>query len=105
MTKLELPYRSIPDMFLHRVAETPDRQAFAYPPPGDTGDPVWLTWSQVAERAKAIAAGLHSLGVRPEDRVAILANTRVEWVLADLGIMCAGAATTTVYPTTEPDDA
>ena len=26
-------------------------------------------------------------------------------MLADLGIMCAGAATTTVYPTTEPEDA
>jgi long-chain acyl-CoA synthetase len=105
MTQLELPYRSIPDMFLHRVAETPDRRAFAYPPPGDAGDPVWMTWSQVADRAKAIGAGLHSLGVQPEDRVAILCGTRVEWVLADLGIMLAGAATTTVYPTTEPDDA
>jgi long-chain acyl-CoA synthetase len=102
---LDLPYRSIPEMFLHRVAQTPDRRAFAYPAPGDAGDPVWLTWAQVAARARTIAAGLHALGVRPEDRVAILANTRVEWVIADLGIMCAGAATTTVYPTTEPDDA
>ena len=37
--------------------------------------------------------------------MAIAANTRVEWVLADLGIMCAGAATTTIYPTTEAKDA
>jgi long-chain acyl-CoA synthetase len=100
----DLPYRSIPDMFLKRVAKTPDARAFAYPAPGN-GAPVWLTWAQVAARAKAIAAGLHELGVRPEDRVAILAGTRVEWVLADLGVMCAGAATTTVYPTTEADDA
>ncbi|HEX9999773.1 MAG TPA: long-chain fatty acid--CoA ligase, partial [Actinoplanes sp.] len=56
-------------------------------------------------RAKAIAAGLHGLGVGLEDRVAILSNTRLEWVLADLGINCAGGATTTVYPTTEPEDA
>src|SRR5262245_42678538 len=105
MTTLELPYRSIPDMFLHRVAETPDGRAFARPAPGDAGDPVWLTWSQVADRARAIAGGLHALGVRPEDRVAILAGTSVDWVLADLGIMCVGAATTTVYPTTEPEDA
>jgi long-chain acyl-CoA synthetase len=91
-------------MFLKRVAKTPDARAFAYPAPGN-GAPVWLTWAQVAARAKAIAAGLHELGVRPEDRVAILAGTRVEWVLADLGVMCAGAATTTVYPTTEADDA
>ncbi|MEV4540977.1 AMP-dependent synthetase/ligase [Micromonospora echinaurantiaca] len=101
---LDVPYRSIPEMFLKRVAATPDRDAFAHPSPDDSG-PVWLTWAQVATRAKAIAAGLHDLGVGQEHPVAILANTRIEWVLADLGIMCAGGATTTVYPTTEPEDA
>jgi long-chain acyl-CoA synthetase len=101
---LDVPYRSIPDMFLQRVAATPDRDAFGHPAPDDSG-PRWLTWGQVGERAKAIAAGLRGLGVDSEDRVAILANTRLEWVLADFGIMCAGGATTTVYPTTEPEDA
>lgn len=100
---LDVPYRSIPDMFLKRVSATPDRDAFAHPAPDDSG-PVWLSWSQVGQRAKAIAAGLRGLGVGHEDRVAILANTRLDWVLADLGVMCAGAATTTVYPTTEPED-
>ena len=101
---LDVPYRSVPDMFLKRVADSPDRQAFAHPAPDDSG-PVWLTWEQVGQRAKAIAAGLHGLGVGLENPVAILANTRLDWVLADFGIMCAGGATTTVYPTTEPDDA
>jgi len=89
-------------MFLQRVAATPDARAFASP--GAAG-PQWMTWREVGDRATAIAAGLHALGVQPEDRVAIACNTRVEWVLCDLGIMCAGAATTTVYPTTEPRDA
>ncbi|MEU1809722.1 long-chain fatty acid--CoA ligase [Micromonospora sp. WMMD1076] len=101
---LDVPYRSVPDMFLKRVADSPDRHAFAHPAPDDSG-PVWLTWEQVGQRAKAIAAGLHGLGVGLEDPVAILANTRLDWVLADFGIMCAGGATTTVYPTTEPEDA
>ncbi|MGC4805826.1 AMP-dependent synthetase/ligase [Micromonospora sp. DT233] len=101
---LDVPYRSLPDMFLKRVAASPDRQAFAHPAPDDSG-PVWLTWEQVGHRAKAVAAGLHELGVGQEDPVAILANTRIEWVIVDFGIMCAGGATTTVYPTTEPEDA
>ncbi|PZG01389.1 AMP-dependent synthetase/ligase [Micromonospora deserti] len=101
---LDVPYRSIPDMFLKRVAATPDRDAFAHPAADDSG-PVWLSWEQVGRRAKAVAAGLHGLGVGQEDPVAILANTRLDWVIADLGIMCAGGATTTVYPTTEPEDA
>jgi long-chain acyl-CoA synthetase len=100
---MDVPYRSIPDLFLHRVAESPDRPALGYPT-ADEGIG-WLTWAQVRDRAVAIAAGLVGLGVRPEDRVAILSNTRLEWLLADFGVMCAGAATTTVYPTTEPDEA
>ncbi|MBX6355124.1 MAG: long-chain fatty acid--CoA ligase [Micromonosporaceae bacterium] len=101
---LEIPYRSISDMLFARVAKTPDGRALAYPAPDGSG-PVWLTWAQVGERASAIAAGLHSLGVGLEDRVAILANTRLEWILADLGVGCAGGATTTIYPTTEAADA
>jgi Long-chain acyl-CoA synthetases (AMP-forming) len=99
---LHLPYKSVPDMFLQRVAATPATRAFASPGPDG---PVWLTWKEVGERASAIAAGLHALGVKPEDGVAIASSTRIEWVLADLGIMCAGAATTTIYPTTEATDA
>ncbi|QSB17202.1 long-chain fatty acid--CoA ligase [Natronosporangium hydrolyticum] len=91
-------------MFFKRVEATPDARAFGAPTPDDSGQ-VWLTWAQVGERAKAIAAGLRGLGINAEDRVAIAANTRLEWVLADLGIMCAGGATTTVYPTTEAEDA
>ncbi len=100
---INVPYRSIPDMFLQRVAATPDARAFGGPDANDA--PVWYTWTQIADRAKAIAAGLTTLGAGREDRVAILANTRLDWIVADLGIMCSGAATTTVYPTTEPEDA
>lgn len=100
---LDIPYRSIPEMFFRRVEATPDRRAFGYPGPDE--QPVWLTWREVGDRATAIAAGLRGLGVGREDRVAIMANTRLEWVLADLASMSAGGATTTVYPTTEAEDA
>ena len=94
--------RSIPALFFERVAATPDRNAYQYP---DGDDWSWLTWQQAADRAQAIAAGLIGLGIGSEDRVAILSSTRVEWVLADFGIMCAGGATTTVYPTSNADEA
>jgi long-chain acyl-CoA synthetase len=90
-------------MFARRVADSPERPALGFP--AADGQVAWLTWQEVAERAYAIAAGLVDLGVGAEDRVAILSNTRVEWVIADFGIMCAGAATTTVYPTTAPEEA
>jgi long-chain acyl-CoA synthetase len=100
---LAIPYRSIPDMLAQRVAATPSARAFGYPEQG--GGIGWMSWADVGARATTIAAGLLGLGVGPEDRVAILSSTRVEWLLADFGIMNAGGATTTVYPTTEPEEA
>ena len=50
------------------------------------------------------AAGFVALGVDPGDRVAIMSGTRYEWVLADLAVMCAGAATTSVYPSATAAD-
>jgi long-chain acyl-CoA synthetase len=92
---------SLAHMFLQRVDTTPHREAFRYP---DGDDWRSVSWRGVGDRVRAIAAGLLALGVAAEDRVAIASSTRYEWVLADLGILCAGAATTTVYPTTGAED-
>jgi long-chain acyl-CoA synthetase len=99
---------SVAGLFLERVAATPDAEAYRYPVPSSAGQgpDEWksLSWTQAAERVYAIAAGLIELGVQPEQRIALAAGTRIEWILADLGIMCAGAATTTVYPQTNADE-
>ncbi|MFD0330628.1 AMP-dependent synthetase/ligase [Streptacidiphilus monticola] len=104
---------SVAQLFLARVEATPDRVAYRYPAPvdehaadGAPGAEQWrsLTWGQAAERVTRIAAGLMAVGILPEERVAIASATRVEWILADLGIMCAGAAVTTVYPSTNADE-
>ncbi len=95
--------RSIAHLFRQRVAASGSREALQYliPDSGtESGERLErLTWDQTRERADLWAAGLVALGVGLEDRVAIASTTRVEWVLADLAIMTAGAATTTIYPT------
>jgi long-chain acyl-CoA synthetase len=63
-----------------------------------------VTWKQAGDRVSNLAAGLLSLGIQPEQRVGIASSTRSEWILADLAVMCAGGATTTVYPSTNDDD-
>ena len=85
-----------------RAEQTPHTEAFRYPDASD----VWqsLTWSQTRQRVHEIAAGLLTLGVGQEERVAIAAPTRIEWVLADLAISAIGAAATTIYPNTAADD-
>jgi long-chain acyl-CoA synthetase len=107
-TLIESRPPSVATLFLERVAATPDAEAYRYPVPSASGEGPdgWksLTWGQAATRVLAVAAGLMDLGVRPEERVAIAANTSVDWILADLGVLCAGAATTTVYPSTNADE-
>ncbi|HET6209809.1 MAG TPA: long-chain fatty acid--CoA ligase [Jatrophihabitans sp.] len=88
-------------LFLDRVQASPRSEAFRYL---DGGRWVSLTWQQTGDAVETLAAGLIAVGVRPGQRVALASGTRIEWVLADLAVLLAGAATTTVYPSTTADE-
>ncbi|HZJ06060.1 MAG TPA: long-chain fatty acid--CoA ligase [Nocardioidaceae bacterium] len=92
---------SVGRQFFDRVHTSPDREAYRFPK-GDAWESV--TWRETGDRVSKLAAGLVALGVEAEQRVGIAAATRYEWILADLATMSAGAATTTVYPSTMGDD-
>ena len=100
-TAYPTPAVSVARMFYDRVAATPDAEAFRHPVAGGWAS---VTWVQAAETVKTLAAGLLALGIQPEQRVAIASATRLDWIYADLAIMCAGAATTAVYPSTAAED-
>ncbi|KQZ66454.1 AMP-dependent synthetase/ligase [Nocardioides sp. Root151] len=93
--------RNVAVQFLDRVEKSSASEAYRFPV-GDNWESV--TWQQVGDRVSRLAAGLMALGIEPEQRVGIAAGTRYEWILADLAVMCAGAATTTVYPSTNAAD-
>ena len=101
MTALARRPASVGAMLLDQVQASASKEAFRY-----LEDERWvsLTWQQTKDKTFQLAAGLRSLGIGLEDRVAIASGTRMEWILADLAIMSAGGATTTVYPTTQHDD-
>ena len=100
-TTIEKRASSVARLFLDRVAVTPQAEAFRY---RDGDGWASVTWRQVGDRVRLLAAGLIALGIAPQDRVALASSTRYEWVLTDFAVMCAGAATTTVYPTTNARD-
>jgi long-chain acyl-CoA synthetase len=87
--------------FLDRVEKSPEAEAYRFPR-GESWESV--TWQQTGTEVSRLAAGLLALGIEMEQRVGIASGTRYEWILADLAIMCAGAATTTVYPSTNAED-
>ena len=57
------------------------------------------TWNQTAIAVSEIAAGMMSLGFAKGECASILANTVVEWVWADLGVLSCGGVSNGIYPT------
>jgi long-chain acyl-CoA synthetase len=62
------------------------------------------SWRETAEAISALARGLRLLGLKPGERVGLVAENRPEWVVADLAIMAAGAITVPAYTTNTVDD-
>lgn len=100
--KIEKRASSVARLFLDRVTSSPDAEAFRFPMGADEW--IGVTWKETGDRVRLLAAGLVALGIESEDRVALISATRYEWVLTDLAVMCAGGATTAVYPTTKAPD-
>jgi long-chain acyl-CoA synthetase len=89
-----LPFPSANQAWADRVAKSGDRLAYRHKRDGVWAD---LTWKQADAHVRELAAGLISIGIRPQDRVGLLAQTRLEWMLADVGTLLAGAAVVPIY--------
>ncbi|MGH9408036.1 MAG: AMP-dependent synthetase/ligase [Vicinamibacterales bacterium] len=57
------------------------------------------------DRVRDVALGLEALGIAPGDRVAIVSESRPEWITVDLAVLLLGAVTVPVYPTLAPPQA
>src|SRR5215471_9976543 len=58
-----------------------------------------LKFDEVASRVRDLALGLHALGIRREDRIAIWSENRPDWNLADMATLGNGAADVPIYAT------
>lgn len=95
-----LKYQSIPDMLRSNVKEFSSKLALKYRKQGVF---VTLTYAAYYERVLMVSRGLVKMGVKPGDRIAILSENRAGWVIADMGILSAGAVTVPIYPTNTPE--
>jgi long-chain acyl-CoA synthetase len=62
-----------------------------------------LTWEGLFERVESFARGLVALGLKPKERLAILSANRLEWIIADLAALTAGAVDVPIYHTNTAD--
>ena len=76
--------------------------ALRQPVPG--GGYLTCSWNQYRQAAEEIAAGLRALDVRKGDIVALDSETRLEFYLADLGILAHGSVAAALYPNYPPAD-
>jgi long-chain acyl-CoA synthetase len=88
--------RTMPELWRDAVRDAPDQPAYLE----ETADG-WrpVSWDEASERVSALAQGLLARGVRHGDRVAVLARTRLEWILLDWAVMSIGAVVVGLYPT------
>ncbi|MBW3589694.1 MAG: AMP-binding protein, partial [Actinobacteria bacterium] len=97
---MAVPGKTLVEIFLNRVAKTPDLAAMRHKQDGQ-----WktITWRDFGDQAKEVANGLISLGVDAGDCVALLSLNRPEWHVSDAGIMLTGAKTVPIYVTSSPN--
>jgi long-chain acyl-CoA synthetase len=93
---IELEKLTLPQMLRERARRQPDRVAIRQK---DFG--IWnpLTWEDYYRRAGHFGLGLRALGLPAGGHVGVLAENRVEWVLAQMGAGLVGAVTVGVYST------
>jgi long-chain acyl-CoA synthetase len=66
-------------------------------PRAEPGQYAAITYGEMRDIVRTLAAGFRDMGLSAGDRVAIYANTRMEWAQADLALLAAGCVVTTVY--------
>jgi len=89
-------YRSTSEMFLDRVQQSADNEAYRYKKDGHW---ISVTWADFGRQTRNIALSLLDLGLGKGDAVAIIANTRHEWETADKAINLFGGITVGIYQT------
>ncbi|VTT88344.1 Long-chain-fatty-acid--CoA ligase [Halorubrum sp. DM2] len=71
-------------------------------PAAPAGEYADLTYAEMREIVRNLAAGLREIGVDGDTRVAMYSQTRMEWAQADFAALAAGAVVTTVYASSSP---
>ena len=92
----EYAKETVPGLFLKAVEKWGDRVAMRQKEYGLWHD---ISWNTYLERVRSVACALISMGLERGDQAAIIGDNCPEWVYADLGIQCCGAATTGIYAT------
>src|SRR3989338_10791150 len=93
--------QNLASLFKATVDRFPNKKALIFK---DNCRILWLTWSQVSEKARSIAVAFLEKGLRTGDRIALLSENRPEWACVELAAQCAGLVTVPIYTSLTPTE-
>jgi long-chain acyl-CoA synthetase len=96
--------RTLYQVLEEAAARYGDAPALRQPKPGDGDAYLTYSWNEYRRAVEEIAAGLRCLGLGKGDIVALNSETRLEFYLADLGIIANGSVAAAMYPSYPPKD-
>jgi long-chain acyl-CoA synthetase len=88
--------KTIYEAFSESARNHKDRTALKYKKDGEYQP---ITYEQLDELVDAVAAGMQQLGIKKDDRTAIISYNRPEWVISDLATMKLGGIVIPIYNT------
>src|SRR3954469_9493741 len=100
---MTLQHDSAADADIETIADLPFHTTGRFPKPlmlgRCRGDQVEeISSREFLDRVRDLSLGLRGLGVSAGDRVAIIAESRPEWIICDFAILTAGGVTVPIYP-------
>ncbi len=89
-------YTRLFDILYYQNANYPQPDAFGYKVNGE-----WkkVSTQEIIDTGNRVSLSLLKLGVKPDDKIALVSNNRPEWNIVDLGVLQTGAVLVPVYPT------
>jgi long-chain acyl-CoA synthetase len=90
---------TLADIFLNKVSGDLKDRSFLHYKPEPNKPYQSITFGELGERVAKVASGLLSLGIQKGDRIALISESRPEWLLVDFASILIGAITVPMFPT------
>jgi len=101
MSSASVDGKTISEIYLKRIQLNPDQTAYLAKKNGVYQS---VPWKEVHARILGIYHFYKKMNIKAGDRVAILSNTRPEWLIADLANLCSGVVTVPIYQSNTAED-
>lgn len=99
---MELAFRTLNEAFLERTTGAHESHVYIRYKPERGGQYQDITYREFQSKVRQLASALQAAGIQRGDRVALVSESRPEWVTVDFAVLALGAITVPMFPTLTP---